>query len=337
MTKRWKNRPEGSTWGDFGEDDQTGRLALLTPERVRRAAAEIHDGRSWCLSLPLDFPGGNKLNERRHPPRLFATVTAKGQPWFNQPLNVNGPDFTDVVSDDAVLLHCQYSTQWDALAHVGSWFDADGTGPSKRYYNGFGEADMQAGATPDVTSKATRLGIEGMAAHGVQGRGVMVDLRAHLGDDPVGVGYDTLMRVLEADGVEVETGDMVCLHTGFADVVLSMNRQPTKERLHSSCAALDGRDDKLLQWVTDSGLSALIADNYAVESFPSRPGEACCSVLPLHEHCLFKNGIPLGELWHLTPLAGWLRDRGRSRFLLTAPPLRLPGAVGSPVTPVATV
>ena len=40
MTKRWKNRPEGSTWGDFGEDDQTGRLALLTPERVRRAAAE---------------------------------------------------------------------------------------------------------------------------------------------------------------------------------------------------------------------------------------------------------------------------------------------------------
>jgi hypothetical protein len=32
-----------------------------------------------------------------------------------------------------------------------------------------------------------------------------------------------------------------------------------------------------------------------------------------------------------------LRDRKRSRFLLTAPPLRLPGAVGSPATPVATV
>ncbi|MBM4270444.1 MAG: hypothetical protein FJ144_28200 [Deltaproteobacteria bacterium] len=27
----------------------------------------------------------------------------------------------------------------------------------------------------------------------------------------------------------------------------------------------------------------------------------------------------------------------RSRFLLTAPPLRLPGAVGSPATPIATV
>ena len=45
----------------------------------------------------------------------------------------------------------------------------------------------------------------------------------------------------------------------------------------------------------------------------------------------------LGELWHLTRLADWLRANNRSRFLLTAPPLRLPGAVGSPVTPVATV
>ena len=59
--------------------------------------------------------------------------------------------------------------------------------------------------------------------------------------------------------------------------------------------------------------------------------------LPLHEHCLFKNGIPLGELWYLTELASWLRAHRRTRFLLTAPPLRLPGAVGSPATPIATV
>ena len=39
MTQRWKNRPEGSTWGDWGEDDQKGRMNLLTPERVKAAAA----------------------------------------------------------------------------------------------------------------------------------------------------------------------------------------------------------------------------------------------------------------------------------------------------------
>ena len=61
------------------------------------------------------------------------------------------------------------------------------------------------------------------------------------------------------------------------------------------------------------------------------------SLLPIHHLCLFKLGVPLGEMWYLHELASWLREHGRSRFLLTAPPLRLPGAVGSPTTPIATV
>ena len=77
---------------------------------------------------------------------------------------------------------------------------------------------------------------------------------------------------------------------------------------------------------------ALISDNRAVEASPSRPceGEDHCASLPLHAHCLFKLGVYLGEIWLLSDLADWLRAHGRSRFLLTAPPLRLPGAVGSP-------
>src|SRR4051812_35678709 len=31
---RWKRRPAGSTWGDWGSDDQLGRLNLLTPDKV---------------------------------------------------------------------------------------------------------------------------------------------------------------------------------------------------------------------------------------------------------------------------------------------------------------
>ena len=130
---------------------------------------------------------------------------------------------------------------------------------------------------------------------------------------------------------------MVCLHTGFAQLLLDMNRQPDPMVLERSCAVLDGRDERLLQWITDTNLSALIADNYAVEAQPARPLASCCAALPLHEHCLFKLGVHLGELWHLTPLAKHLRGQHRSRFLLTAPPLRLPGAVGSPTTPIATV
>jgi len=46
--------------------------------------------------------------------------------------------------------------------------------------------------------------------------------------------------------------------------------------------------------------------------------------------------VRLGALGR-AELARWLRGHQRSRFLLTAPPLRLPGAVGSPSTAIATV
>ena len=53
---RWKHRPEGSNWGDFGPDDQVGRLNLLTPQKIREGLAEVLEARAFCLSLPLDFP-----------------------------------------------------------------------------------------------------------------------------------------------------------------------------------------------------------------------------------------------------------------------------------------
>ena len=346
MAQRWQHRPDGSTWGEFGPDDECGRINLLTPERVRAAVAEVREGRTFCLSLPLDYPGGNLLNPRRHPPRLFATER-RGRANFNYALADEDETWTDVISDDAVLIHTQYSTQWDSLAHVGALFDADGDGtPEVVYYNGWRGGEHVVG--PDghnhgegcgdfEGTHADRLGIENMAERSVQGRGVMVDLYAHFGDARKLVGYDDLMRVMEADGVSVEKGDMVCLHTGFARMVLEMRKRPSKEKLHGSCATLNGRDRRLLDWITESGLAALIADNYAVEAYPSEPAEGRRAALPLHEHCLFKLGVHLGELWYLTDLAACLRTAGRSRFLLTAPPLRLPGAVGSPATPVATV
>jgi Putative cyclase len=348
-TKRWTRRPEGSNWGEFGPDDQLGRLNLITAQKVREGVAEVREGLTFCLSLPLDYPGGNVLNPRRHPPVLRPTVR-NGRPNLNYRLAVDDPNATDVVSDDAVILHTQYSTQWDSLAHVGQLFDADADGiPEPVYYNGYragtdvvGPSEASGAGAVDVvpaetTCGARALGIENMAAKCVQGRAVMIDLHAHLGRKRAAVGHDTLMRILDADRVVVEPGDMVCLHTAFAQAILEMDRVPDRHTLENSCAVLDGRDRRLLDWITDSGLSVLIADNYAVEAHPALSHPGCCAVLPLHEHCLFKLGVHLGEIWHLTPLAEWLRAHGRYRFLLTAPPLRLPGAVGSPTTPVATV
>jgi hypothetical protein len=55
---RWTRWPEGSTWGDFGADDTWERLNLLGLDQVRKGVAEVWDGRTFCLSLPLDHPDG---------------------------------------------------------------------------------------------------------------------------------------------------------------------------------------------------------------------------------------------------------------------------------------
>src|SRR3990172_3236971 len=346
-TKRWQHRPPDSNWGEFGPDDQRGRMKWVRGEKVLQGVAEVKEGITFVLSLPLDYPGGNALNARRHPPRIAATQR-DGRQNFCYAVGQENPLHTDVICDDLVLLTLQYSTQWDSFAHVGGMFDADGDGaPEQVFYNGYraGEeivpAKENSNAEPWARfegSRAEALGIQNLAEHGAQGRGVMIDLHAHFGRKQHAVGFDDLKRIIEMDKVEIERGDIVCLHTGFAEMLLELKKNPTPELLHNSCTGLDARDEKLLQWITDSGLSVLAADNYAVELIAASPWKPVPhAMLPLHEHCLFKNGIHLGELWYFTALARWLREHKRSRFLLTAPPLRLPGAVGSPATPVATV
>lgn len=335
--KRWQQRPAGSNWGDFGDDDQLGKMNLLTPARRLEALREVREGRVFVLSLPLDFPGGNVVAAGRNPPRITPVKLANGDNKYNFAVRCVCDRFTDVINDDVVQLFTQYSTQWDALAHVGSEFDADGDGVAEMvFYNGYrGGTDL---GVRDELAHADKLGIENMAAVGVQGRGVLVDLHRAYGRQAVKIGYDELMRVIEAQGVEVRTGDMLCLYTGYADVLLEQNRTPDIKLLHKTGAALDGADERLLQWITDSGIAALVADNSAVEVISYKPrGTQLHAMMPLHEHCLFKQGIHLGELWYLRELAQWLQAHERHAFLLTAPPLRLPGSAGSPVTPIATV
>ena len=102
QTSRWKQRPPGSNWGDFGPDDQYGRMNLLTPEKVKQGIAEVKEGLTFNLSLPLDFPGGNVLNPRRLPPVLRPTVR-NGKPNLNYQLWC-----------DEIKTHIQYQSAIEA-------------------------------------------------------------------------------------------------------------------------------------------------------------------------------------------------------------------------------
>src|SRR3954469_10367658 len=247
MPQRWQQRPPGSTWGDWGDADELGRINLLTPEKVLQGVREVAAGISFCLSLPLDYPGGTALNQRRHPPVIAPTEDMNGKPsvFYNVHMS-EMPDFgdakyVDVWADDTVTLSLQYSTQWDSLAHVGAEFDANGDGVDEGvYYNGYRAGIDLVGPSEDARgdgsghrSFAHHLGLEHMAAHGVQGRGVLVDLRHHLGDTWQPVNLAKLKEIMAADDVVVEPGDMLLLHTGFATQVLEWGGNPDASRIQA--------------------------------------------------------------------------------------------------------
>ena len=162
------------------------------------------------------------------------------------------------------MLHTQYSTHWDGFPHKGSLFDANGDGVAEKvYYNGFSIVD-DAGRGTQGELGATNLSIAGAAETGMQARGVLVDLRHHFGDERVAVDYEMLAKVLQADNVRVEKGDILCLHTGLGQLIREARGKPGAA-LKTACAVMDGYDKKLLEWIADTGVAAIAADNLAVE------------------------------------------------------------------------
>jgi len=49
-------------------------MNLVTPAKVLQGLAEVRQGLTFCLSLPLDVPGGSAMNPRRQPPQRYAVL-----------------------------------------------------------------------------------------------------------------------------------------------------------------------------------------------------------------------------------------------------------------------
>ena len=298
-------------------------------------------GISFCLSLPLDFPGGTALNQRRHPPRLAPTEEMDGTPdaFYNIHMSempdFGDPKYVDVWADDVVTLALQYSTQWDSLAHVGAEFDADGDGVDEAvYYNGYragtdlvGPSDDARGDGSGHRSFAHHLGLEHMAFHGVQGRGVLVDLAHHLGHEWQGRRpRDARRRSWRPTASWSSPATCSCCTPASPRGSSSWTATPIPRQIFTMCTYLDAqrriaaRVDRRLADLGAGRRQLRRRGSLGKDKDPSRH-----SFLPIHHLCLFKLGVPLGELWYLHELAAWLREHDRSRFLLTAPPLRLPG------------
>ena len=157
---RWKKKPPGSTWGDFGPDDQLGRLNLVTPQKVMQGIAEVQRGGASASRCRSIIPAAAVLNPRRNPPVLSPTQRG-GKPNMTYPLARDDPKLVDIVCDDVVLLTLQYSTQWDSLAHVGRSSTSTATASGKW-------CSTTATAPASISSGRSIIAAEGERAAGIR-------------------------------------------------------------------------------------------------------------------------------------------------------------------------
>lgn len=285
-------------WGHWGADDERGTLNYIGPDQVRAAAALVRSGRHVSLSVPVRTEADP---ENPRPAQFFMTLMSDvdmGEPRWNQ----------DYIG---IEYHGESQSHIDALCHCLY---------RRQLYNDIPEAS--------VTSRgATRGGI-GVAAHGIVGRGVLLDIPRLRGiawlEPGTAVHADELEAAERAQGVRVAEGDLLLLRTGQHRRRLELGPWPSWER----SAGLHAR---AMRWVHERRVAVLGADSDG-EVNPS-PVEGVVS--PNHALAIAAMGMHLLDTLQFEELAALCEEEGRWEFQCVVAPLRLPAATGSPINPIA--
>ncbi|MFH8759232.1 cyclase family protein [Streptomyces atroolivaceus] len=299
-----------SNWGRWGADDVLGTLNFLDEAKRREAATLIRRGVSFSLAQSFDMDGPQKGWRRRTNPvhTMLDTGTDAALGLQGFPHGLGG-------ADDVIAMPLQCSTQWDGLGHI---FD-------------HGKAWNGRDAAKTVTSEGDLVtGIEHMAPH-VAGRGVLLDVGRTIGEDgelPDGfaITEEHLTATAGAQGVTVGRGDIVLVRTG------QLARARRDGWGDYAGGAAPGLSFTTAGWLHGSEIAAIATDTWG---FEVRPNEFDVAFQPLHQVAIPNIGLLIGEMWDLEALAADCAADGAYAFWLTAAPLPITGAVGSPINPIA--
>jgi kynurenine formamidase len=169
----------------------------------------------------------------------------------------------------------------------------------------------------------TEQGAETIAP--IVARGILIDLARQAGGRVAPARWIQLDEVKEAaaaQGVEPRAGDIVLVRTGNGELW----RDPTE---YLRGAGLAGT---VSQWLADIGVRAVGADNVAWDWIEG-VDEVVGTSLPGHVILLVRHGIHILENLNLEELGA----AGVGEFVFVCLPLKLRGATGSPVRPIAMV
>ena len=299
-----------NNWGRWGADDERGTVNFITPKVVTSAAGLIKRGKVINLALSID----PSAPYNRSPAQKFMMMTSADS-VLQDPSMAMMPGLQ--INDDYIAMPLQCSTQWDGLAHF-SWEDV--------MFNGFWGGDVS-------TQGLGRLGIHQMRAT-VVGRGVLLDMARYKGEPHLAPGTpvtaDDLEGCAKQQGVEIRSGDILLIRTGHLERWPSVEME---DRFGFLRGGEPGMSVTTPPWLNEKQIAAVALDNMAAEVTPFEPGNK--RFYPWHVQVIRNMGLLVGEIWKLDELAEDCAKDGVYEFFLSAPPLNIKDAVGSPLSPVA--
>jgi hypothetical protein len=275
-------------WDVWGRGDQLGALHRMTPERVTAALHGVRLGLRIGLDLPTDALD----------PPLF------GRRPLERHVREAGPS----VDERLDSFYPQAASQWDGFGHY-----------RIRGHGSFGD-DHE------------RPGIHHWAAEGMVSRGVLLDVAAYRRRSGEALQEGTitaaeLTDVAQAQSVTLQAGDTLCVRTGWLRDYRALDAQGRRD--YAAAGSLISSlglaaDESMAAFLWDHEVSALAADNPAVERTPGNR-----EVGSLHRRVLAALAIPLGELFDLERLSAACQEHDQWTFAFVSMPLTVVGGVGS--------
>lgn len=303
------NTPSGSSWGVFQDDPGRGTANFAGAAEVQRAAHSVSRGEVFNLDHALNAFDPPMARARKSPEHEILSAHAQSR--------------DDVLRE----FYLQASSQVDGLRHR----RASGHG----FYNGVADEAIAAG-TPE-------LGVQLWAEKPIVSRGVLLDLSGLLAarDETLDHRLGPVLEVRHLDeacaaqNVTIEPGDIVMVHTGWAEWFIAAPNE-LRDEVRSGRRATGFRQTRdLARWIWDHQVSVFATDTFAVEVLPVISNSDFLDSAPedngmMHQELIAKLGVPLGELWNLTVLCADSVRTGRWDSMCVIKPLNLVGGVGSP-------
>lgn len=285
----------------WGAADRRGALNNLRPQDVLAATAEVTEGQTISMSVPIEakVAADNPVPATHQMTGTAATATDEGLSFGMDKLAMN--------------VHGNADSHMDALCHV--MFD-------QSLYNG-----VPADAVSE--SGAAELSIA-VAENGVAGRGVLLDIPAvretpwlEPGDH---VTSDDLIAAEQRQGVRFGRGDLLFVRVGHR---LRRNEKGPWD----AASARAGLHPRAIPLLAERQVALLGSDSNS----DTAPSGVEGVEFPVHVLAINAIGLPLLDYLQFEDLLPVCQRLGRWSFLCVIAPLRLARGTGSPVNPIAIV